>query len=88
MHKKQTTLRHSQPVKRTGSWERGDDPSTQEERLLTAGEVARILHVSRSFIYYLVRRGDLPFLRIRSAVRFRDRDIRRYIEKRAREGRE
>jgi excisionase family DNA binding protein len=81
MHKKQTTLRHSQAAKRAGSRARGDDPSTPEERLLTAGEVARILHVSRSMVHRLVERGDLPSLRIGFARRFRLRNLQRYIQK-------
>ncbi len=79
MQKKQTTLMHIHPATRAGSWERGDDPSTQEERLLTADEVARILHVSRSTIYGLIRRGDLPFIRVRTMKRFRLPDVERFI---------
>lgn len=49
-------------------------------RLLNAREAARILHVSRSLIYWLIAHGDLPTVRIRRALRFRFQDIQAYIE--------
>ena len=52
-----------------------------EERLLTIGEVARILHVSRSPIYWLIQRGDLPTLRNRRLLRFRLNDVQRCIKR-------
>lgn len=55
----------------------------ETDRLLTAPEVARILHVSRTLIYWLIGRGDLPTVRIGHALRFRSEDVRAYILKRA-----
>ncbi len=53
-----------------------------EEYLLNGDEVARILHVSRSFAYLLMKRGDIPAVRIGTAVRVRPQDLEQYIQKR------
>lgn len=51
--------------------------------LLTADDVAIILRVPRSLIYALVRRGDLPAIRIGERyVRFRGEAIERWLEHR------
>ena len=52
---------------------------TSDEGLLTASEVARILHISRSQVYLLMDRGDLPGLKVGSMRRFRREDLRRYL---------
>jgi excisionase family DNA binding protein len=54
-----------------------------EEHLLKSEEVARKLHVSRSFAYLLMKRGDIPTVRIGTAVRVRPRDLEQYISERA-----
>ncbi len=53
-----------------------------EEHLLKSEEVAQILHVSRSFAYQLMKRGDIPTVRIGTAVRVRPQDLEHYIMKR------
>lgn len=53
------------------------------ERLLTAADVAVVLGVPRSLVYALVRRGDLPAIRVGDRyVRFRAEAIERWIERR------
>ena len=54
-----------------------------EEHLLTSEEVAQKLHVSRSFAYLLMKRGDIPTVRIGTAVRVRPKDLEQYISERA-----
>lgn len=54
-----------------------------EPRLLKSEEVAEILQVSRSFAYQLIKRGEIPSLRIGSAVRIRPEDLQRYIRDKA-----
>ncbi len=54
-----------------------------EEQLLKNEEVARILHVSRSFAYLLMRRGEIPTVRIGTAVRVRREDLEQYISEKA-----
>jgi putative molybdopterin biosynthesis protein len=51
-----------------------------EERLLNSEEVAEILHISRSMAYLLMKRGDLPAVRIGSSVRVRPEDLDEYIK--------
>jgi excisionase family DNA binding protein len=51
------------------------------QRLLTADDVAAILDVPRSLVYALVRRGELPAIRVGERyVRFRAEAIERWIE--------
>jgi len=54
-----------------------------EENLLKGGEVAEILHVSRSFAYLLMSRGEIPTVRFGNAVRVRPEDLERYIHERS-----
>ncbi len=53
-----------------------------EERLLKSDEVAELLHVSRSFAYQLMKRGDIVTVRIGKTVRVRPNDLKDYIDKR------
>ena len=50
-----------------------------QQQLLKSDEVARILHVSRSFAYLLMKRGDIPTVHLGNAVRVRPEDLERYI---------
>jgi excisionase family DNA binding protein len=57
----------------------------QEERelqqLLTGGDVARVLGVSRKTVYRLVESRDLPAVRVGGKLlRFRSGDVARYIK--------
>lgn len=61
-----------------------DPPTFESEQLLTADQVQQLLNLSRSFIYALVKRGELPTVRIHRAVRFRLQDVQEYILRRAR----
>jgi excisionase family DNA binding protein len=57
--------------------------SAAAARLLTADDVATVLRVPRSLIYALVRRGDLPAIRIGERyVRFRLQAIEHWLEQR------
>lgn len=50
------------------------------ERLLTAAEVADLLRVSTMTIYRLVRRGELPAVRVGRNYRVRESDLNHYLE--------
>ncbi len=57
-------------------------PPTQNVsgRLLSAGEVAEVLGVAQSFVYALVRRGELPAVRVGERyVRFRSEALHDWI---------
>jgi excisionase family DNA binding protein len=47
--------------------------------LLNAHEVAQILHISRSYVYQILRRGDLPSIRLGNALRVRPEELQAYI---------
>ncbi|MFP4635000.1 MAG: helix-turn-helix domain-containing protein [Nitriliruptoraceae bacterium] len=48
--------------------------------LLTANEVAEQLRVSTMTVYRLVRRGELPAVRVGRNYRIRQRDLAAYLE--------
>jgi len=54
----------------------GDDT---KDRLLTAGEMADILHVSKVTAYNLMRWGEIPSVRMGRLVRVRVGDLEKYI---------
>ncbi len=47
--------------------------------LLTPTEVAHILHISRSLVYLLIRRGEIVTLSLGHAVRVRPDDLEAYV---------
>ena len=55
-----------------------------EEALLDSRQVAARLNISRSYVYFLVRVGDLPCIHIRNAIRVRPQDVERYLRRRPR----
>ena len=59
------------------------------EPLLKPTEMARLLAVSRSWLYEAVARGEVPHVRLGSPtgpLRFRERDLEELIERYARGG--
>jgi excisionase family DNA binding protein len=56
---------------------------TMEVQLLKMKEVADRLGVSVSFAYILTKRGDLPTVRLGTAVRVRAEDLERYVKEKA-----
>ena len=54
-----------------------------QQPLLTSDEVARILKVSRSHAYFLMKRGDFPVVHVGNEVHVRPEDLQRYIHKNA-----
>ena len=51
----------------------------QMDRLLTAGDVASRLNISRSQAYQLLRKGDIPCVRMGRTIRVRPADLEAYI---------
>jgi excisionase family DNA binding protein len=49
------------------------------EKLMKANEIANILGVSRSAVFNLWRRGELPAVRIGKSVRCRPSDLETFI---------
>lgn len=51
------------------------------DRLLRAGEVAKLMSLSRNAVYGMAERGEIPCLRISSrTVRFRERDLAQFLD--------
>ena len=53
-----------------------------EDVIMTVPEVARHLKISKSKIYYLVSKKEIPHLKIGRNVRIRQADLQIWIEKR------
>lgn len=58
---------------------RGGNSSMDSVRLLNAKEVAEILNVSKSQVFLMLRRGDLPAVKMGKLVRVRDVDLEKFI---------
>jgi len=54
--------------------------------LLTVSEVAQRLGMGKRTVYELLRRGDLPRMKIGSATRIDARDVEAYVDRLRREG--
>jgi excisionase family DNA binding protein len=54
---------------------------TSEARLLRATEVARLLNVSRSMAYRLIKSKAIPAVRINHSVRVQSDDLEEYIRR-------
>jgi predicted DNA-binding transcriptional regulator AlpA len=52
----------------------------EPQRLLKAGEVAKILNISRAFAYQLMREDFIPTVKILGARRVRPKDLEHFIE--------
>jgi excisionase family DNA binding protein len=48
-------------------------------RLLRGNEVAQILNISRAYAYLLMKRGQIPAVRIGRSVRVRPEDLEKFI---------
>jgi len=53
----------------------------QAAALLRIGEVAQMLRVGRTTVYYLIRCGDLAAVRVTRLLRVRTQDVARYIRR-------
>jgi excisionase family DNA binding protein len=54
-----------------------------DERLLKPAEVAQVLQLSLGHTYALMKRGEIPSIRIGTNVRVRRSDLDRYISNKA-----
>jgi excisionase family DNA binding protein len=65
--------------KRAGSGTNDHVQFAPAERLLSIGEVAYSLRLSRNTVYAMIRRGDLPALHVSWMLRVRPRDVQAYL---------
>ena len=59
--------------------------TTDERLLLTVEEAARQLNIGRTFAWQLVRKGELPVVRLGRCVRVPRRALEEWIARQARE---
>ncbi len=53
---------------------------TNLEPILTVPEVSRYLKLSKSKVYYLIQKGQIPYLRIGRNVRIRESDLKKWVD--------
>jgi excisionase family DNA binding protein len=63
-----------------GSRDQGGRVALTRDEVMTASEVAELLHLPVSTVYYLARRGELPASRLGRAWRFLRPRIERLLE--------
>ena len=55
-------------------------PATDQDEFMTAGEVAKMLKISKSQAYHMIRRREIPSFSIGKTVRVRRADLEAVIE--------
>jgi len=58
------------------------------EKLLTPQEIAEVLGVQPSTIYQWTHQGYIPYIKIGKFVRFKEKDVEKWVERKANNGRE
>ncbi|PKK82035.1 MAG: hypothetical protein CVT49_15735 [candidate division Zixibacteria bacterium HGW-Zixibacteria-1] len=58
------------------------------EKLLTPQEIAEVLGVQPSTIYQWTHQGFIPHVKIGKFVRFKEKDVEKWVEKKANNGRD
>jgi len=58
------------------------------EKLLTPQEIAEVLGVQPSTIYQWTHQGYIPHVKLGKFIRFRVKDVEKWVEKKAKSGRE
>ena len=56
-------------------------PILSQDPILTVPEVSAYLKISKSKIYYLVSKQEIPHLKIGRNVRIRQKDLQRWMER-------
>ncbi len=56
-------------------------PMLLTDRILTVPQVAVYLQISKSKIYYLISRRQIPHIRLGRNVRIRESDLTRWLER-------
>ncbi len=64
----------------TGARDQGGRVALTRDEVMTASEVAELLHLPVSTVYYLARRGELPASRLGRTWRFLRPRIERLLE--------
>ncbi len=54
---------------------------TMDTKMMTVQEVADLLRISRFSVYNMVKRGELPAMKILNKLRFTHQNIEHYLNK-------
>ena len=54
------------------------------DTIYTVSEVAKYLKISKSKLYYMVQRGEIPYIKIGKNVRILEADLMEWLEERRR----
>jgi len=73
------TLRRPPQVFQMSSKSKPITVPTQMDRLLTAGDIASRLNISKAKAYQLLQRGEIPCIRMDRTTRVRPVDLEAYI---------
>ena len=65
----------------TGKLHEGNEDMVKESRMMTVQEVADLLRISRFSVYNLVKRGELPAVKVLNKLRFNRQHIEEYLNK-------
>ncbi|MFH1904323.1 MAG: helix-turn-helix domain-containing protein [bacterium] len=57
------------------------------ERLLTTKQLAEVLQVAPSTVYFWVHSGFIPYLKLGKCVRFNEKAVSKWVESRSKKGR-
>ncbi len=52
------------------------------ETIMTVPQVAEYLQLSKSKVYYLIQRREIPYIKIGRNVRIKESDLLKWLEKR------
>jgi excisionase family DNA binding protein len=77
-------LRKPIPVVQISSKSKPNAVPPQLDRLLTAGDVASRLNISKAKAYQLLQRGEIPCIRMNRTTRVRPADLEAYIKQNVR----
>jgi len=54
---------------------------TMDTKMMTVQEVADLLRISRFSVYNMVKRGELPAMKVLNKLRFNHQNIEHYLNK-------
>jgi len=62
--------------------EEGSEKMAMDTNMMIVQEVAALLRISRFSVYNLVKRGELPAMKVLNKLRFNHQNIEQYLNKR------
>ncbi len=60
--------------------EKNNMETNETTKTMTPDELAEYLNICTRTIYRMVQKREIPFIKVRGRVRFREKDIEKYLE--------